>query len=49
MPGSIQHKNLEKLTTKEKIIMLEKLKKDLNLTMENKGNIINLLYVLFNS
>lgn len=36
MPGSIQHKNLEELTTKEKIIMLEKLKKDLNLTMEKK-------------
>ena len=36
MPGSIQHKNLEDLTNKEKIIMLEKLKKDLNLTMERK-------------
>lgn len=37
MPGSIQHKSLEELTIKEKIIILEKLKNDLNLTMERKS------------
>ena len=37
MPGNIQHKSLEELTIKEKIIILEKLKNDLNLTMERKS------------
>ena len=37
MPGHIQHKSLEELTNKEKIILLENLKKDLDLIMERKN------------